>query len=129
VFKPESDSVVDICFINIVSDASWLNKGIAREMSMELEVFDSKPKYNFKEMRELNQNLNNNNQILIDDVERELNRFDKELKYLVKREHQLRDLNESIFDKLMIYVFVFSLALAASQIAVCVHLRRYAQQL
>lgn len=126
VFKPEPHSIVDICFINIVNDASWLNKGIAREMQMDVDVLSSKPKYDYKGLKELNQNLKSNNHILIDDVEKKLVKFEKEMKYLVMREHQLRDLNESIYQKLIIFVLVFSICFAISQIAIFVNLRRFA---
>ncbi len=125
VFKPEPHSIVDICFINIVSDASWLNKGIAREMEMDVDVLSSKPKYNYKELKELNHHLHSTNQVLIDDVDRQLNKFEKELKYLVKREHQLRDLNESVFEKLAFFAFLFSAVFALSQIVVFSTLRRF----
>lgn len=113
--------------MNIVNDASWLNKGVAREMQMEVDVLSSKPKYDYNDLKELNKNLKTNNQILIDDVEKQLAKFEKEMKYLVKREHQLRDLNESIYQKLMIFVLAFSICFAISQIAIFVNLRRFAE--
>lgn len=125
VFKPEPNSIVDICFINIVNDASWLNKGIVREMEMAIEVFSSKPKYDYKQMKELSQNLHRTNLILVDDIEQQLTKLGKELKYLLKREHQLRDLNETIFEKLTFFALLFLVILSISQIVVFISLRRF----
>ncbi|CCH41295.1 Transmembrane protein [Wickerhamomyces ciferrii] len=126
VLKPDSNSIVDICSINIVSDASWSNKGIAREMSLTVDVLNSNPKINFKEKKDLDQKLSNINQIMVEDVERSLIKFEKDMKHLIKREHQLRDLNELIFAKTLYVVLAGTIIFAISQLVIFLNLRRFA---
>lgn len=76
-------------------------------------------------MKELSQNLHRTNLILVDDIEQQLTKLGKELKYLLKREHQLRDLNETIFEKLTFFALLFLVILSISQIVVFISLRRF----
>ncbi|KAH3686675.1 hypothetical protein WICPIJ_002319 [Wickerhamomyces pijperi] len=102
VFKPQPNTIVNICLLNIVKDASWVKKGYIRQVNLEVSpVYDySNPRYDKKEIKGLREMMNRNGRELIENVEIVLSKLEEEMKFLVKREHNLRDLNENTLNVL-----------------------------
>lgn len=93
-----------------------------------MPVYDHlNPKYDKKEIKELREMMNKNGRELIENVEIVLSNLEEEMKYLVKREHKLRNLNENTLDVMNLQVFVFFGALIFTQFYAFSCLRRIAK--
>ncbi|KAH3674796.1 hypothetical protein WICMUC_002999 [Wickerhamomyces mucosus] len=133
VFKPmEEINLIEICMINVIKDASWLQKGVRRPISLGLytNLFDpagNPTKYDSKELKNLNKKLKRIERFLIENVEIELSKVEEELKNQIKREFEHRNINERTLD-LIKYQFLSSVfALGFMQIVLFFQLKSLAR--
>lgn len=129
VFKPFHEVVADICISNLRKDASWWKKenGAVRRIKLNLDILDSKPKYDFTRVKATKKIIESTQSILDHTVSVQLDQIAKKLKYLIKREYQLRNLNESVYSKLLVLGLLIANFVIFSQVLSYFKIRKYSE--
>jgi hypothetical protein len=128
-FTPDFDAVVDICFSNVVIDASWSYKPKPREISLTLKQIDGTPRNPDPQLLvAMQRRLDTSHKTLRSRIRQQFHSVDKGMKYLLRRERQLRDLNEDSLNKLNLSLFLFAISSFVFQFGAFAVLRKLAQR-